>query len=253
MAKNILVFSGTIDGRKLIYKLLRQGFLVTASSLTEYGNNLVEEHPLLTKKFGALGQKEIEDFIETHSFDMVIDATHPYAQEISQNIFKACQIKKKAYVRRERKKAFKAEEGIHFKTMQEACVYLNDQEGNILFTTGSNSISQILDLIEENIRLFFRILPIERSISVAKQCGLADNNIIALNPPFTVEENIHHIKEHAIRYIVTKDSGIDGGCLEKAEAARRTKINLVVIDRPNSVNKDRFYSDEKIIEKIHQL
>jgi|GEM_PF-4868613 precorrin-6x reductase len=249
MKKKVLVFAGTIDGRLIIQKLLKKNIQVTASSLTEHGNALLEDHPLLSKRFGPLERQEINKLLDHNGFDMVIDATHPYADRISNHVLQACQKQNVRLFRLEREKAFKPEEGLHFKTMREACHYLNNKSGHILFTTGTNSIPEIVEILPKD-RLIFRILPIKGSIEVAKKSGLRAENLLALNPPFRVEDNINHIKKHKVRYLVTKDSGVNGGCIEKSQATREMNIELIIIDRPMSRYNHVYYSDEKIIDEI---
>jgi precorrin-6x reductase len=249
MNKKVLVFAGTLDGRRLIQKLLAKNVYVTASSLTEHGNALLEKHPLLTKRFGAIETQEISEFLESNGFDMVIDATHPYADKISNHILHACQKQNVRLFRLERETAFKPEEGLHFKTIRQACHYLKNKSGHILFTTGSNNIPEIVEILPKD-RLIFRILPIKGSIEVAKKSGLGVGNLLPLNPPFSVEDNINHIKKHKVKYLVTKDSGVNGGCIEKSQAAKEMKIELIIIDRPMSLYNHVYYSDEKIIDEI---
>jgi precorrin-6x reductase len=249
MDKHVLVFGGTSEGRTIIQKLVERNICVTASSLTEYGNDQLIEHSLLTKRFGALNTEQMRTLIVDNSYDAVIDATHPYAEEISNHISQACKKQKIRLFRLERKKALKADEGLHFGTIQEACSYLKNKSGKILFTTGSNRIPEIVKILSKD-RLIFRILPIKRSLDVAKVANIKESNLLPLNPPFSIKDNVEHIKKHKVKYLVTKDSGINGGCLEKMEAIRETNIELIIIDRPMNIYDTVYYSDEKIIEEI---
>ena len=57
-------------------------------------------------------------------------------------------------------------------------------------------------------------------------------NIIAMQGPFSTECNIALIRQYQIRYLVTKDGGREGGFGQKREAALRTGIPMILIDRP---------------------
>ena len=62
--------------------------------------------------------------------------------------------------------------------------------------------------------------------------GIPHRNIVAMQGPFTVELNVATIRQYGGRYVVTKDGGGPGGFPEKAQAARETGAQLIVLRRP---------------------
>ncbi|MGR3319869.1 MAG: precorrin-6A/cobalt-precorrin-6A reductase [Candidatus Anammoxibacter sp.] len=66
----------------------------------------------------------------------------------------------------------------------------------------------------------------------ALKWGIHASNIIALQGPFSFELNKALYERFKVDTIVTKDSGKQGGVIEKIDAAVKSEINVVLIKRP---------------------
>ena len=86
----ICVFAGTTEGRELIEFLSTQPVSVTACVATEYGETLLTPSPNLTVSAKRLTAAEMEALFMAEGFHLVVDATHPYAREVTENIAAAC-------------------------------------------------------------------------------------------------------------------------------------------------------------------
>ena len=86
----ICVFAGTTEGRGLIEFLSTQNISVTACVATEYGETLLPSAENLTISAKRLPIHEIITMLQENRFDLVIDATHPYATSITGSISGAC-------------------------------------------------------------------------------------------------------------------------------------------------------------------
>ena len=84
--KEILIFAGTTEGRKLSECLAEAGIAHTVCVATEYGEIVLGEHPYRTVHQGRMDQKEMQKFLAEHDFAAVVDATHPYAAVVTENI-----------------------------------------------------------------------------------------------------------------------------------------------------------------------
>ena len=82
----ICVFGGTTEGRELVEFLNAQPCEVTACVATEYGQALLPEAERLTVSARRLPADEIKALLTDRHFDLVIDATHPYAASITKSI-----------------------------------------------------------------------------------------------------------------------------------------------------------------------
>lgn len=245
----ILVFAGTSNGRILVNKLLEKDLSLVVSSASEYGASLLPSNSRLTSTAGKKDSKDIERLIDKYSIDLIIDCTHPYAIEVSNNIFKASNLTGIDVIRYERELVIPSYIGNRFNTIVELCNYLKNKRGNILFTTGVKDIPKIVSIVD-NRRVFVRVLPVDSSIKIISDAGLSLEQVVTDKPPFSLSDNIKHIHEFNIKYLVTKDSGNEGNIAEKLEAADKKGIELLVLNRPKKPIKSVFYIIEEIMAYI---
>lgn len=97
--KKICVFAGTTEGRKLVEFLSGQPVEVMACVATEYGETLLSPADNLTISACRLPEKEMETLLRQRKFDLVVDATHPYAVAVTENIAAACAETETPYLR----------------------------------------------------------------------------------------------------------------------------------------------------------
>ena len=86
----ICVFGGTTEGRQLVEFLSAQPVSVTACVATEYGEALLGQPENTAISARRLPKAEIEEMLRTSGFDLVVDATHPYAASITESVSAAC-------------------------------------------------------------------------------------------------------------------------------------------------------------------
>lgn len=225
----ILIFGGTTEGRELATfcdKLRISAILCVA---TEYGREVLPKFKTVTVSDKRLGVEEIKALIEENEISFVIDATHPYAYEISNNISVAVKQSGKSinfYKIKREDKDIDLDKVLKFSNNADIVSYLLNTSGNILLTTGSKEIAQYSPLSN---RIFPRVLPCIDSINACILTGIPSKNIIAMQGPFSKELNEAIIKEFNCKYLVTKVSGKSGGFCEKIEAAKSTGCTAMII------------------------
>ena len=84
--KRILIFSGTTEGRRITEFLDGRNVKVYVSAATEYGKECTGEHENAEVFFGRMDQKQMAEMIKEKQIDLVIDATHPFAQLVTGEI-----------------------------------------------------------------------------------------------------------------------------------------------------------------------
>lgn len=230
----ICVFSGTSEGRRLVEFLKEQDAETTACTATEYGGELTEPAERLTVKAKRLDEPEMEELFLRERFDLVIDATHPYASAVTENVMAACLNTKTEYLRLERAGGDTPESAVCVPDTAAAVELLNGTVGNILLTTGSKELSAFSAIEDFAERAFARVLPVESSLIACREAGLKPAHILAMQGPFSVGMNAAMIKSVNAAYVVTKESGKAGGFEEKALAAKKAGAKLIVIGRPES-------------------
>ena len=112
--KEILIFAGTTEGRALSEALADAGIAHTVCVATEYGEIVLKEHPLVNVHRGRMDQEEMRHFIEKGNFLAVVDATHPYATVVTQNIKAAMKDLSIPYLRLKREREEGRIEGVRY-------------------------------------------------------------------------------------------------------------------------------------------
>ncbi len=237
--KNIMVFSGTTEGRKLSYLLSENKIPHTVSVATDYGEKLCDTSSYALIKKGRMEKSDMESFFKEENIDVVIDATHPYAKEVTKNIKEAAEITGVKYMRFVRSTDFESvqidNDKIRYFESSEECVRaLGETEGNILLTTGSKELSCFCADEEIKKRIIARVLPGTESITLCEKNGLSGKQIIAMQGPFSYEMNMAMLKQFDIKCLVTKQSGRIGGFDEKYIAAKDYGTKLFVIGLPET-------------------
>lgn len=228
----LCVFAGTTEGRELVEFLCTQAVSVTACVATEYGETLLSPRENLTISAQRLTREEMEALFSRENFDMVIDATHPYASVVTENIAAACEKAGVRYQRLLRSGCKAGEDAVFVPDIPAAVDYLNRTEGPILLTTGSKELAKYTGLYDFANRVYARVLPMEDSLRLCQSAGLKPAHILAMQGPFSVDMNVAMLKSLGAKYLVTKDSGTTGGFDEKVTAARAANATLIVIGRP---------------------
>lgn len=229
--KHYLIFAGTTEGRQLTEYLLTQDVLVTVCVATEYGKILLPSHPHLKVHSNRMDAEEMYLCMTKHTFDAVLDATHPYALIVSENIKQAAAKAGLPYYRilRPRDTCAKSQHAIFVDSMDAAVEYLSGTTGNILVTTGSKELKKLTALSDYQNRIYARILPNPDMVSDCFSMGFQGKHLICMQGPFSEELNTALIHQFDISYLLTKNSGKIGGFLEKVTSAEKNGVTLVVI------------------------
>ena len=240
----VLLFGGTTEGRELALWLRDAGIPALSHVATDYGEALLREEAL-PAEYGRLDAAEMENLFRTGGFFAILDATHPFATEVSKNIRAAAAAAGVRYYRilRGEGSASEAEEAEEiearlrargcfrlFDSQQEAADWLAKTEGPIFLATGSKELKAYAALPRE--RLTVRILPGEEALRKAAEAGIQPDHIIAMQGRSSVRLNQALLQQCSAKFLVTKQSGKPGGYLEKLRAAEELGICFVAIRRP---------------------
>ena len=229
----ILIFAGTVEGRALAEELAGSGIQVHVCVATEYGEKLLPKGDNLSVTSSRLDAEEMKQLMEAEQVSLVIDATHPFAVIVSENIKTACKEAARKYLRLLRDSLQSENEDIiYMDSVDEAVEYLKTVSGNALLTTGSKELEKYTCVPDFKNRFYARVLS---TPEVAVQCaelGFEGKNLICMQGPFSEELNYAMLKQIDAKYLVTKESGKAGGYLEKIDACIRAGAKAIVIGRP---------------------
>lgn len=223
-----VVFSGTTEGRRFSKKLAALGAEVTVCVATPLGAEEQGEMAGITVHAGRLGPDAMAALLT--GADLCVDATHPYAVDVTRNIRAAAAQVGVEYRRLLRARSPLPEDCVVFGTAAQAAEYLAGTKGNILLATGAKELAAFAPL--DPARLYPRVLPTPEGIAACEAANVPHRNIIAMQGPFSLALNKALITQFQIRYLVTKDGGAAGGFAEKVQAAADTGAQLVVLRRP---------------------
>ncbi|SFE32877.1 precorrin-6A reductase [Peptostreptococcus sp. D1] len=231
----ILVLGGTSDSLKICDRLYEIGISEFVLSVaTEYGKELAASH---AKKIinGKMDKDEMVKYISENGIRQVIDATHPYAIDVSRNAMDACEEADIKYIRFERKSLL---EEIRYQgefivdSIEEACdmVMKNSSWENVFIATGSKNLGTYVKLLKSK-RLVARVLPTSEVLRSCEAMGLNADNLLALKGPFSKEINVALLKHAKVDVVITKESGYAGGFLDKIDACDELGLPIIIIKR----------------------
>lgn len=227
-----IVFAGTTEGYALCEFLAENRVSVYACAATEYGGSLLQENEFLHVSAGRLKTEDMEELFRKENPEIVLDATHPYAAEVTKNIRTACESAGVLYQRILRPEGEKNSEAIYVESTEEAAAFLSGTEGNIFLTTGSKELAKFTGIPDYKERLFARVLSIPSVIRSCAELGIEGKHLIGMQGPFSAEINEAMLRQFQCSYLVTKDTGFAGGFPEKMEACQRCGVTPVIIGRP---------------------
>ncbi|WP_129596166.1 cobalt-precorrin-6A reductase [Anaerophilus nitritogenes] len=248
----IMILSGTQDGREIVDMLQNLKYPLLVTTATAYGAELIPKNNRSIVIHKKLSKEEMQEMIINKNIKILIDATHPYAVEVSQNAIEVCKKKNVLYIRFQRKESLLSqyEHRIYYASdYEEAANRINTLKGNVLLTTGSKTLEIFTQSVDTN-RLFPRVLPVSDVIKKCENLDIKPSHIIAMQGPFSTQMNVEIIKKCKIDILVSKDSGDYGGTMQKLEAAKLMNIFVVMIQRPKLNYPHVFDNIEDMINKV---
>ncbi len=232
MNTKIFLIAGTQDGRELAEFLSQKNFDVTASVVSDYGRRLLESCAGIKINDKPLDKGDLEKILRESDFKFLVDASHPYAKNISANAIAAAQVANVIYIRYERAEiAFDYDKIFAVDSYEAAALKASELGKNIYLTTGSRNLKIFVDALKD-CNLTVRILPTAEVLTQCETLGLSPKNIVAMQGPFSTELNVELFRHASAEVIVTKNSGQIGGADTKLEAAKILNLPVVMIKRP---------------------
>ena len=209
--ENVWILSGTSDGPAIVNKLLKLNFVVFVSVVTYKASKSYPESQKLHIITGRLNtSNEVSNFIEKNKIDYVVDATHPFAQIISENLNLGCEKCKKPLLLFQRKIKTKKHENVKYISDLKGIKNVELKDKNILLAIGSRYLEETARYyLDSGANVFARVLPTSDSISKAFSSSIKNSNIAILEPTKNkvnlIEKKLCDFWE--IDYVLCRDSG----------------------------------------------
>ncbi|WGT40991.1 precorrin-6A reductase [Lysinibacillus sp. 1 U-2021] len=248
----IFMLAGTSDARDLALALQSAGYAVTATVVTESAASSLADVGL-PHLIGRLTAEEMATIMTEQGYQLVVDASHPFAEEASKNAMAAAEQAKIPYIRYERAHEHYAHPLITVvKDYEEAAQLASEKRGVIMLTTGSKTLATFTRVLQglENTRVIARMLPRLDNMEKCEALGVAQRDIVAIQGPFSKELNEALFRQYGVTLMITKESGKVGSVDEKLEAALACQIETILIARPNIQYGQQYSTFEEVLQAV---
>lgn len=229
----ILILGGTTEGRELATLLKGQGYQCVLSVASGLGREFaIDLQGLIC---GELNYGRLTDLIEKGKFRVILDATHPYAEQIKITAQRVAREKGLTYLRYQRPAADLPKGPNLFRVGNYATALriLEQSAGGIFLTIGVRQIHLFRSLwSDKQCRVWVKVLPVSESLDRCLALGLRPEQIYAFHGAGSKEILTAILRETGAGWLVTKESGNTGGILVKVDAALELGRKVLVIDRP---------------------
>jgi cobalt-precorrin 5A hydrolase/precorrin-3B C17-methyltransferase len=232
-----LVLGGTTEGREAASYLIERGYSVSVSVTRETGASAVpkEAGVLIGERDCAGWIRVLGDSARTEGLLGVVDATHPFARDASREIASACAEMGVPLCRLARRSEL-PEEAITVPDTKSAvlkAIEMTSGDDVVFLAIGTNYLDCVMpDLRKSGRGVLARMLPTAESMRKAERARLLPREIVAMWGAGDADFNEALCRDKNVRCIVSRESGPQGGVEDKAEAARRLGIPLVLVARP---------------------
>jgi precorrin-6A/cobalt-precorrin-6A reductase len=220
----ILILGGTQEAFQLAEQLAELDGIEFISSLA--GRTREPRLPKGAVRMGGFGGAEgLARYLREDQITHLVNATHPFAEQISANAIAAAEdagiplmrLLRPAWIARDNDRWMTARDA------KEAAGLCRREGGRIFLTLGSGEIAAFSDIRNAHFLV--------RMVDVPEQLPLSDYRTIVARGPFLLHEELRLLKDHHVSLVVAKNSGGDA-TYAKIEAARKMELPVIMIDRP---------------------
>jgi precorrin-6A/cobalt-precorrin-6A reductase len=251
----IFMLAGTSDARELALKIQQVGYSLMTTVVTENAAKGMHDAGLPVQ-VGRLTASEMADLVRTGGYRVVVDASHPFAEEASKNAMAGAKEAGVPYIRYERENSHPFDHPLItlVEDYAQAADYAAKKDGVVMLTTGSKTLKVFTDrlLNQPGITLVARMLPRRDNMEKCEELGIEQKNIVAMQGPFPKELNRALYDHYQVTLMITKESGKVGSVDEKIEAALEMGIETVVIARPKMEYGTHYSDFESLIQELNQ-
>ena len=243
MPERILLLGGTGEARQLANALVEQGHDVITSLAG------ITREPALPKgevRSGGFGGEEgLLAYIKDEGVTLVIDATHPFAAQISKHVHAAAARGNVALIRLERPSWQQPLDGKWqgFDSFDNALANIPDGS-RVFVTTGRKNLSALAK--------YTSLSGVVRSIEPPDAPLPAGWTLILERPPFSIahEQALMHL--YRTTHLISKNAG-GSSMLSKVKAANGLSIDVLMIERPRKPPCPTYHSISALLAAVGKL
>jgi len=217
----VLVLGGTGEARRLAGALVAEGVDVVSSLAGRVADPVLPAGEVRIGGFG--GAAGLADWLRADPVRAVVDATHPFAATMTASAASACDVTGVPLLRLQRP-GWTAQPGDDWRwvdSLEEAAAAVAGF-ASVFLTTGRQGLAAFAELTAHCL---------VRSVDPPEPPLPARTTVVLERGPFSVEDELALLREHAVQVVVTKDSG-GSMTAAKLTAARELGLPVVLVRRP---------------------
>jgi precorrin-6A/cobalt-precorrin-6A reductase len=234
-----LILGGTGDANRLAEMFVREKI----DAIYSYAGRtqIPLGHSLPTRIGGFGGAMGLTDYIRNERITHVIDATHPFAAEMSRHAVEACAVADVPLVALERAPWSRTTGDIWIEVadIAGAVDHLPEQRARVFLAIGRQHIAPFAAKPQHAYTLRFVDAP-EGALP------LQDAEVIVSRGPFTLEGDRETMRSRGIEWLVARNSG-GTGARAKIDAARELGLPVIMITRPALPERKRLESTDEVL------
>lgn len=240
----LLLLAGTAEARALAERLADDARVEVIASLA--GETRVPvDLPVTTRIGGFGGTSEQEKFLQNNRIGVVVDATHPFAAQISRRTQAICARLNLPYLQVLRP-GWTPGPGDRwtFVSAEEDVAAVLPASATVFLATGRKTLERFKGLTGHRVYCR-RIDPPEEPFP------LPEGGYVVGRPPFSVGDEVTLFQQLGVDVLVVKDAG--GGSDAKLIAARELGLPVVIIGRPPQPPGEKATSVEEALDWLEAL
>ena len=245
MQKNLLILGGTTEASALAQIISKTNIIARLS----YAGRVSRLRPSpIEKRVGGFGGVPgLVEYLKLEKITHVIDATHPFASQMSKNAIEACSIASipLAALTRPAWQSKKGDKWINVPNLEAAVQYLKQPKKRVLLAIGRQSLSLFYSQPQHSYILRL-VDPPERRLK------FPDHSINISRGPFTIKNDMALFKKYKIELVVAKNSG-GSGAYSKIEVARTLGVSVIMVDRPEIPSRKEIFQADAVLNWLNQV
>ncbi len=221
----VLLLGGTTEASRLAHALKSAGIETVFSYAGRTSTPIAQPVPVRVGGFG--GVTGLRAYLADEAITHVVDATHPFAAQMSNNAYTACTDSGVPLIRFERP-AWRPQSGDNWRgvrTTEAACDALPDAPARVFLAIGKMHIGQFAAKPQHHYLLRLVDAP-------EGPLPLPNVSVVVARGPFEKADDMALMKTHRITHVVAKNAG-GSGAVAKVDAARALGLGMIMIARPD--------------------
>lgn len=236
---HVLLLGGTTEANQISRALAAAGI----AGVYSYAGRTAAPvpQPLPTRVGGFGGVDGLADYIRQEHITHVIDATHPFANQMSGHAVEACATTSTpliAYLREPWVES-PGDKWQHVDSFENAARALPEQPARIFLAIGRQHLAPFAARPQHYYLL--RLVDV-----LDTPMPLPNAEIVLARGPFTIEGDLALLRDHRITHVVTRNAGGEGA-KAKLDAARALGLPVIMIDRPGLPERRTAQSVDEIM------